>query len=127
MPKSLAIDDEVAAYVAKTKGAIGYVSATATVEGVKIISLDQSDGKGARAVISRVEPAYPDLLHKNGIGGTVRVRVTIGANGVVEGVELLGGNPILGDAAMAAVKNWVFAEGRSRTTTEVSIPFAASR
>lgn len=35
MPKTLASDAEVMAYVAKTKGAIGYVSASAALAGVK--------------------------------------------------------------------------------------------
>jgi hypothetical protein len=35
MPKTLASDAEVMAYVAKTKGAIGYVSAGAALAGVK--------------------------------------------------------------------------------------------
>ena len=37
MPKTLGGDAEVVAYVAKTKGAIGYVSAGASTEGVKVI------------------------------------------------------------------------------------------
>jgi len=71
--------------------------------------------------------AYPMILLSNHIGGTVRVKVTIASNGTVEDVELIGGNPILAEAAMAAVKKWVYAAGRSRTQAEISIPFDASR
>jgi ABC-type phosphate transport system substrate-binding protein len=39
MPKVLASDAEVVAYVAKTKGAIGYVSSGANTEGVKILEV----------------------------------------------------------------------------------------
>jgi ABC-type phosphate transport system substrate-binding protein len=39
MPKQLASDAEVAAYVAKTKGAIGYVSAAAEAPGVKVLEV----------------------------------------------------------------------------------------
>jgi ABC-type phosphate transport system substrate-binding protein len=39
MPKMLGSDEEVAAYVAKTKGAIGYVSAAASTPGTKEISV----------------------------------------------------------------------------------------
>jgi ABC-type phosphate transport system substrate-binding protein len=39
MPKTLASDAEVVAYVKKTKGAIGYVSAGASTEGVKILEV----------------------------------------------------------------------------------------
>ncbi len=127
MPKALRSDEEVAAYVAKTRGAIGYVSSTAPVDGVKTLTVYQSESDGARKLISRVEPEYPAILLSNHIGGTVRVKVTIASNGTVEDVELIGGNPILAEAAMAAVKKWVYAAGRSRTQAEISIPFDASR
>ena len=39
MPKTLASDAEVSAYVAKTKGAIGYVSDGASVDGVKTLDV----------------------------------------------------------------------------------------
>lgn len=39
MPKALGSDAEVAAYVAKTKGAIGYVSADAAAEGTKTLQV----------------------------------------------------------------------------------------
>jgi TonB family protein len=123
MPKALRSDAEVMAYVAKTRGAIGYVSSTSTLDGVRTLAVYQAENEGARKLISRVEPVYPSILQSNHIGGTVRLRVTIASNGTVEDAELLGGSPILGEAAMAAVKKWVYAAGRSRTVTEVSIPF----
>jgi TonB family protein len=127
MPKAFRSDEEVAAYVAKTRGAIGYVSSATTLDGVKTLTVYQSESGGARKLISRVEPVYPAILLDNHIGGTVRVKVTIAANGTVENVELLGGSPVLGEAAMVAVRKWVYAAGRSRTTAEVSIPFDAGR
>jgi len=39
MPKSLASDADVVAYVAKTKGAIGYVSSSAATPGVKTLEV----------------------------------------------------------------------------------------
>jgi ABC-type phosphate transport system substrate-binding protein len=39
MPKSLDSDAEIAAYVARTKGAIGYVSATANAPGTKTLDI----------------------------------------------------------------------------------------
>jgi TonB family protein len=127
MPKILHSDEEVVAYVAKTRGAIGYVSSTATVSGVKTLAVYQAENDGARKLISRVEPVYPAILQSNHIGGTVRLKVTIASNGTVENVELLGGNPILGETAMAAIRKWVYAAGRSQTQAEVSIPFDAGR
>jgi len=39
MPKAVGSDAEVVAYVAKTKGAIGYVSADASASGVKVLDV----------------------------------------------------------------------------------------
>src|SRR5579875_2100182 len=39
MPKSVASDDEVIEYVAKTKGAVGYVAVGAAVSGVKVLAV----------------------------------------------------------------------------------------
>ena len=127
MPKALHSDAEVVAYVAKTRGAIGYVSSTAIVDGVKTLAVYEAETDEARKLISRVEPVYPAILQSKHIGGTVRLKVTIASNGTVEDVELLGGSPILAEAALAAVKKWVYAAGRSRTVTEVSIPFDPGR
>jgi TonB family protein len=125
MPKALHTDEEVVAYVARTRGAIGYVRASATLDGVKTLAVYQAENDGARRLISRVEPVYPAILQNNHISGTVRLKVTIASNGAVEDVELLGGNPILGEAAMAAIRKWIYAAGRSRTEIEVNIPFDA--
>lgn len=123
MPRMIASDSELAAYVARTRGAIGYVSSETSTDGVKTLAVLGVENDGARKLITRVEPLYPSTLHANHIGGTVRLKVTIAQNGSVEAAELVGGNPILGEAAQAAVKKWVYAPGASKTKTEVTIPF----
>jgi TonB family protein len=123
MPKELGSDAEVVAYVARTRGAIGYVSSEASLEGVKTLAIGVPSGSTERKLITRIEPDYPETLKRLNIGGTVRLRVVISAKGNVEECELLGGNPILGESAALAVKKWVYAAGRSRTITEISIQF----
>jgi TonB family protein len=123
MPKILGSDAEVVAYVAKTKSAIGYVSATSNTDRVKTLVVTSGRNRGERTLLAHAEPEYPEILRKLHIGGTVRLRVTISAKGNVETAELAGGNPILGECAITAVKQWIYAAGSSRTTTEVSIPF----
>ena len=77
----------------------------------------------SRKVIKRVEAQYPSILKKRGIGGTVRLRVVVKADGTVKDTEILGGSAILADSAQKAVKQWVFAPGASETTMEVSVVF----
>jgi TonB family protein len=127
MPKELGSDAEIVAYVAKTRGAIGYVSAEASAEGVKTIAIEDSRNGVERKLITRVEPAYPETLKRLNIGGTVRLQLTIAPKGNVESVQLMGGNPILAEAAVAAVKQWIYTPSYSRTTADVSIAFDPTR
>jgi TonB family protein len=127
MPKQLGSDAEVVAYVARTKGAIGYVSAEAIGEDVKTLTIVRGGNGAQRRLITRVEPEYPDALKRLNIGGTVRLQLTIGPKGNVEAVEVLGGNPILGESAAAAARQWVYSASHSRTIEELSIPFGSHR
>jgi TonB family protein len=52
------------------------------------------------------EPVDSD--DKKGIRGTVRLDAVIGEDGHVANVEMIGGNPVLADAAQHAVKQWAF-------------------
>jgi TonB family protein len=125
MPRSFDSDAEVVAYVAKTRGAIGYVSASASTEGVKILAVVSEGSQANRTLLTRVEPEYPETLRQLRIGGTVRLQIAISPQGRVETVTLLGGNPILAESAVKAVQHWVYAASSSRTTMQVSIPFDA--
>jgi TonB family protein len=123
MPKSFNSDADVLAYVARTRGAIGYVSASANASGVKELIVSDG-GHASRVLLTRVDPEYPDALRPLHIGGTVRLEVTVSPRGAVEEVTLVGGNPILGEAAIKAVKQWVYAAAPTQTTLQVSVPFA---
>lgn len=126
-PKQLGSEAEVIAYVTKTRGAIGYVSAEAATDGVKTLTVLRSGSTAERRLITRVEPDYPLPLKRLSIGGTVRLQITIAAKGNVENIQVLGGNPILAESATAAVKQWVYSTTHSRSTEEVSIPFDPNR
>jgi TonB family protein len=76
-----------------------------------------------RKVISRVEPEYPDQLKKLYIGGVVRVEAQVAPNGTVKNVKLLGGNPILGQSTMKAVKMWKYAPAAAEETVTVKWEF----
>jgi TonB family protein len=125
MPKELASDAEVVAYIAGTRGAIGYVSSAAEAESVKTLVVGPPRG-AARRLILRIQPNYPETLKRLNIGGTVRLRISISARGYVDDVELLGGNPILAASATMAVRKWVYAAARSRTVQEVTLSFGTS-
>ena len=76
-----------------------------------------------RKVVSRVAPIYPDLAKKMHIRGIVKVEAAVRANGSVKSTRVLGGNPVLVDAAIEAVNKWKFETAPNETTEVVQIMF----
>ena len=76
-----------------------------------------------RKVLKKVDPQYPSILKRRGIGGTVRLRVVVKADGAVKDVDVLGGNAALADSAVEAVRQWKFAPASGETTVSVSVKF----
>lgn len=76
-----------------------------------------------RKVIARVEPRYPPTLERLYIGGVVRLQVDVAPDGRVESAQLIGGNPILGQSAIAAVKQWKYARAKTKTRTVERLEF----
>jgi len=75
-----------------------------------------------RKIVKKVDVQYPAILKRRGIGGTVRLKVAIHADGSVKDVEVLGGNPALADAAEKSVRQWRFSPGGESTMT-VAVTF----
>ncbi|HJZ66093.1 MAG TPA: energy transducer TonB [Candidatus Acidoferrum sp.] len=82
-----------------------------------------SQDGGERKVLKKVEPEYPSVLRDKGIGGTVRLRVTVKPDGTVKDVQILGGNAVLAESASRAVHQWRFAPADHEGPTEVTIHF----
>ena len=80
-----------------------------------------------RKVVTRVEPDYPETLKRLYVGGVVRIEAVVNAQGKVESVQLLGGNPILGQSAMKAVKQWKYSRADSREKIVVRLEFDPHR
>jgi TonB family protein len=78
---------------------------------------------GERKPLYRVAPKYPDYLKKHDIGGVVRLSVEITPKGTVRTVSPLGGNPILVESAIEAVKQWKYTPTDTSQTIEVKIDF----
>lgn len=80
-----------------------------------------------RKVKSKVSPEYPDLARRMNITGVVRVQVTVAPNGTVKNAKLVGGHPLLANAAMEAVKKWHFEVGPQESTGIVEFRFDPSQ
>ena len=99
---------------------------------IVVISLSQLQAQSApapstsaRKVTLHVPPAYPDLAKKMHVQGTVKIEAVVRANGLVRATRVLGGNPVLIEAASDAVKKWKFEPGPVETTEVVQLSFEA--
>jgi TonB family protein len=83
-------------------------------------------------LIRRVDPAYPAIAKEQHAEGTVRLNLTVGTDGVVRGVALLGGPRLLIDTAEKAVRQWRYSptllDGKPvEFQREVDLTFRLSR
>jgi TonB family protein len=76
-----------------------------------------------RRAKTRVEPVYPELARKMNITGTVKVEVVVSPNGNVKDAKVMGGHPVLANAALEAVKKWKFEPAAGESTGVVEFKF----
>jgi TonB family protein len=76
-----------------------------------------------RKVKTKVPPAYPDLARRMNIAGTVKVLVVVSPNGNVKDSKVVGGNPVLANAAIDALKKWKFETASEDSTGTVEFKF----
>lgn len=90
---------------------------------VSVAPLAWGEEELVRRTKSKVAPGYPDLAQRMKITGVVRVLVTISPNGSIKEIKLMGGHPVLGNAAVDAVRKWRFAPGPSEATGIIEFRF----
>jgi protein TonB len=79
-------------------------------------------------LVFQPKPEYPALAKSARVQGTVRLEVVIAKDGTVEKLRVLGGHPLLVEAAEAAVERWryqptVLNSSPIEVVTEVDVDF----
>jgi TonB family protein len=82
------------------------------------------DPSSRRQPVYKVDPDYPPDLKRAYIGGTVRLNLLISPSGTVETVSILGGNPVLAEAAVRAAKKWKYVAAPSKSSARVDFVFS---
>jgi TonB family protein len=104
-------------------GVLLAVMAMAMGAGTAMLRGQEADSEMMHRARTKVQPDYPALARKMKIGGTVRVRVVVAANGTVKEAKVMGGHPVLADAALNAAKKWRFEPAATETTGVVEFKF----
>ena len=84
--------------------------------------VEQSDDT-SRKLISSVPPEYPELARRLNLRGTTRVELTVAPDGRVLRVKELGGNPVLVEALIRAVKKWKYEAAKKESLIVVKFDF----
>lgn len=79
--------------------------------------------KTERKLIRKVTPDYPWDLKRASIGGMVRLDIVVSPGGSVNTVSVVGGNPILAECAIKAVKKWKYSPADAETSVRVNVAF----
>jgi protein TonB len=89
-------------------------------------------GVQAAKLIFGPKPGYPALAKAARVQGVVRLLAIISREGVIENLQLVGGPPLLVQAALAAVRQWRYQatllNGEPvEVTTEIDVNFTLSQ
>jgi len=79
--------------------------------------------KVERKLIRKVTPDYPWDLKRSSIGGMVRLDIVVSPGGSVNTVLVVGGNPVLAECAIKAVKKWKYTPADTETNVRVNVSF----
>ena len=94
------------------------------VESVYVSAQQSGNGEDLiRRAKSKVEPVYPELARKMSITGTVKIQVVVQPNGTVKDARVVGGHPVLANAALDAAKKWRFEPAPAESTGIIDFKF----
>ena len=75
---------------------------------------DQTPPAGYGYVVTRVQPHYPEEARQQRIQGAVVLKALVGADGSVQELKVISGDPLLVQAATEAVRQWRFQPHHSK-------------
>ena len=110
--------------VSKTRVLLAAMLIATGLGGVMLQGQDMPNEVVRRAK-SKVQPEYPELARKMNITGTVKVEVVVAPNGRVKEAKVVGGHPLLANAALEAVKKWRFEPAAMESSGVVDFKFGS--
>jgi TonB family protein len=102
---------------------VALLAVAAMAVGVAGLRAQDATGELTRRVKSKVQAVYPQLARKMNLAGTVKVEVVVAPNGTVKEAKVVGGHPVLANAAMDAVRKWRFEPAAGESTGIVDFKF----
>jgi TonB family protein len=79
-------------------------------------------GQEVRKLLAQTAPIYPDIARRLNLEGTVKIAVIVGPDGKIRETKVIGGHPILVEAALKALQEWKYE--RASTDTKIQLEFS---
>jgi len=76
-----------------------------------------------RRAKNKVQPLYPELARKMNHSGTAKIQVVVAPNGTVKDARVIGGHPVLANAALDAAKKWRFEPAAGESSGVIDFKF----
>jgi periplasmic protein TonB len=86
--------------------AIGNAPVAVPKASAQVVKLSQGVSEGL--ILKKVSPHYPAQALQMHIEGSVQMQATIGKDGSISNLKILGGDPLLAHSAQEAVKQWKY-------------------
>ena len=67
-----------------------------------------SQGVSQGLIVKKVQPVYPPQARQTRLEGIIELQARVSESGSISGVKQLSGDPVLGRAAMDAVRQWKY-------------------
>ena len=83
----------------------------------------QAGVREERKTVAKVPAVYPEVAKRYHIRGVVKLEVVVREDGSVKSATVLGGSPVLINAAADAVRKWRFEPASRETVEAVEIRF----
>jgi TonB family protein len=107
--------------------AVTALGALFLLAGAMVPEFAVAQGELTRKVKTKVSPTYPELARRMSIHGTVKMIVVVSADGSLKNTKVVGGNPILVNAALDALRKWKFEPGQDESTGTLEFEFQPKR
>ena len=104
-----------------------WLAGSMLVAGLGAALLFPATAAAERKVKQKVNPMYPELAKKMAVAGSVKVQLTVAPNGVVKSWKVIGGHPLLVDAAVDAVKRWKYEAAADESVELVEFKFSPAQ
>jgi TonB family protein len=79
--------------------------------------------EGGRKVLVIAPSPYPAMARQMRVFGTVKMQAVVASTGKVKDVKVIGGHPLLAEAAKESAKKWQFQPAQNETVEVIAINY----